>query len=521
MSPLFILLSFGILLPSLFFISSWLKKLLRWLIMLFKIVLIILFITIAFIVYTRPYYVIRVAKYIFVSKFIPIISKADNYFLSLPTESSYELPAAFSDIYSFSTSPYSLPLILALSLIPIFALFICCSVQNSGGRYLGSKSSNSNSTSESEPLLIVSQSSLLKSLQNLIPRSSSFKSRHDVNSQLLEAITKLQQSIDRLTAPDSDECEGIFAADIKIEPLSSTSPHMYKRLADLSPEEALKELSDEVKRLKDSKKKPVFLTEQERELPAADLYLKFKTENIQKRENDFLQQLSTLPTDVQQWSLADIKRWFRDRRHEQWAIRQIKANRPLFICPHCDRARDAQTHKCIPLWQRPTTRAGIPVQQQTYISQSPSGFRVGQRTVLDSDRITEIEDRITKARQATAEANQRLTQIHASARAITTPNQTTDDNTFPYANNPTLQGYSNDNSQFIDLTEDEEMPSSSSNQLNNTQQATSINAISHSYPPFDHHSSHSPQYQQPTSTPTNSNLQSSTFQTRPTPQRGP
>lgn len=509
-------------LSALLLMASWLKILYKWFLFMLKVTFCTIFISIASILYVRPHYLYQIVNHAYVTTIVPLIVQVDNYFLSLPVMSNYELPAAFNEMHSFHTSPYILLSALALLLVPTIALFICCNVQTSGGRLLGTKSSNSNPTSESEPLLIVSQSSILKSLQNLFPRSSSSNAGTDIASQLLEAINKLQQSIDRLTAADSDECEGIFAADIRTEPLSSMSPHVYNRLGNLSPEEALKELSDEVKRIKDDKKRPTFLTEEERELPAADLYLRFKTENIQKRENDFLQHLSKLPTDVQQWSLADIKRWFRDRRHEQWAIRQIKANKPLFICPHCDRARDAQTHKCIPLWQRPTTRAGIPVQQQTYISQSPSGFRVGQRTILDSERITEIEDRISKARQATAEANQRLAQIHASARATTTPNQTIDDHTFPYAKDPALQSYTHDNSQFIDLTQDEEMPSSFTNQLNNAQQTTSTNAIQYSYPPTNHHPSYSPLPQQSTSTLTSPNhLQPPTFQIHQTPQQRP
>jgi len=191
--------------------------------------------------------------------------------------------------------------------------------------------------------------------------------------------------MEKMLASQSFGTEGIFAMEVKEEPLSSVAPELCEQLIKLSPEEALKELNEEVKRRREEKKKPVYLTDEEKNLTPDQLYLKLKTDSITARESEFLQQLQLLPADYQSWSLADIKRWFRDARHRQWAIRQLKQNKQLFICPTCGKARDVQSHTCTPLWSRPTTRAGVPVQQQTYITKTPQGFRVGQHTVLDSD----------------------------------------------------------------------------------------------------------------------------------------
>lgn len=398
----------------------------------------------------------------------------------------------------------SLYFVVIIIIALFYCLYRCCRSQISGGRpgqlqssmthqHLNNPTSNANSTLPTEPLLLCSPSTLFSQLSHLYASAPAQQS----NDSVLATLNKLQESVDRLlivltnsstistlntpaqstssSTPTSlfsnirGAVTNILSTDIKEESpaqLSNSAPSspsndkvidpaLLSRLATMTPDAAARELNAELKRQRDERKRPVYLSDEEKEMTAEQLYLKFKQTDLAARDADFLQRLSRLPADAREWSRADIKSWFRDQRHEQWALRQLEQGKVLFICPQCNRARDADAHRCIPLWRQSTTRSGVPMQQQTYMTTSGSSFRVGQRTIPDAERISDLSNKIAKARADTIEANNRLAQLHSQANSQPTP--TTPESEFPYATHPHVQPYASSSSAppIIDLTQDD------------------------------------------------------------------
>lgn len=193
--------------------------------------------------------------------------------------------------------------------------------------------------------------------------------------------------------------------------------------------EAAKATSYEVKRLRQQQRAPRFLTEEEKAMSIDELYLKWEKERVQSRHMDFINKLPPLPADYRNWPVADIRRWFRDQKHHNWAISQLKKGVKLYICPTCNQVRDSERHRCIPLWKRTTTsREGLPMQQQTYLTPAnQSGtYRVGVRVTPDATKAEELINRISAARQESAAANARLEQAQAALQHMQESNHNID-----------------------------------------------------------------------------------------------
>lgn len=304
------------------------------------------------------------------------------------------------------------PKLMYLSIPILFMLsFILGRWSISGGLRPGQEKSKNMINSTHIPFLFISPSSLLDSFRNLFSNPQSYDVQHAI-SELISQIQTMQDNIDYLISVQ--ESIPVAAYEMKPEPLSSVAPDLYKKIAGMSPEEAAKELRDEVARRKEERKKPVPLTVEEQALSPDALYLKMKTRSIVAREAPFLdhlQGMEEIPSDVRTWSTADVERWFLDERHEQWGLRKIRRKEKLYICPGCDRARDPDSHTCVGVFQRRTTRSGVPVRRETYLSTSKQGFRVGQRTKLDTDRI---EARRTHSRRS-SEDHQRECSARSSS----------------------------------------------------------------------------------------------------------
>jgi hypothetical protein len=516
-----IILSFVLVIFLSWYLATVAKKVIKVLRNVVKALLLFSISSVSLTAYLRPQYILFFFQSLCSKYVIPIIKRVDAYMMSLHVDIDYEFPIKSLNTISLpALSPHVLITLLVL-VVSLSLCYLFVKKHFSGGRPGHQQENHHNNSS---PFLMISPQSLLSTFQQLFsqfPNSTSNPTPSTASIKTLEqafiAIQTLQSSVDRLLAIATIESEEVFAINALEEPL--INPKIASKLATMTPTEALRELNDEVKRIKDDKKKPKFLTEEEKALPADELYLKLKQENIIHRETDFLSQLQQLPADVQEWSLTDIKRWFRDRRHELWAIRQIKANKPIFICPTCEKARDAESHRCVPLWNRPVTRAGIPLQQQTYMTQSPQGLRIGQRTTLDTNRITDIEDRITQARNSTAEANSRLAQLHASARATTSTTipVKSENDIFPYANNPKIQNY-HQQPPVIDLTDDTQMEVITPSSSTIPQQNASVNATNYyqHQAPLYYYPMQQPHYQLVNQLPCTTTTQQTPFLPAPT-----
>lgn len=181
-------------------------------------------------------------------------------------------------------------------------------------------------------------------------------------------------------------------------------------LPNLSQEEAKRLLTLQAQQRSEIAKQPVFLTEEEKLLPTHELYIRLKQQDLLKKENTFLQECPLLPSDVRTWSIADIKRWFRDQRHQMWAVKQLKRGKTLYVCPHCSRVRDQQTHKCVPLWARSTkNRDGLPLVEQMVASPTAQGnVRLSTQATPDLEKIQSMHSNLTAARNEVNQANERL-----------------------------------------------------------------------------------------------------------------
>jgi hypothetical protein len=461
-----------------------------------------------------PRMFVIIFNYLYAVYIHPIIPKFFGLFSQLEstTPPLAPIPMFFEPIVGFS---YLIGLgLLLLILVISWWLFKRCRKQISGGRpgQLDEQQSTLNSqntSTEGNPVFlstIIPLKDMLKSLFNKDSTSNPPANLTGISQdQFQEIMRKLDILLHQLSNNHKNNLGGsaipTFAMETK--PVISTEmepqlpnpqsiipgptvmdPTLVDKLSKMTIEEATQELKEELKRQREAKRKPVYLTEAEKAMPVEQLYLKLKEDNVRARESEFLQNLPSLPTNVRDWSLTDIKRWFRDQRHEQWAIRQVQQGKTLFICPHCNRARDMSSHRCIPLWKRPIIRKGVPMQHQTYLAPSSQGFRVGSKTVNDPEKMVALTNRISNARNESIEANARLARVQATIQpgiASDTKEASqhviSEDQIFPYATNPTLQPYMQPhNSQpVIDLTDDTEMGIPEPDAIENSQQ--SINTI--------------------------------------------
>lgn len=271
------------------------------------------------------------------------------------------------------------------------------------------------------------------------------------------------------------------------------TPELREQLLHASQEDARRILAVAAKERQQEAKRPVYLSDEERNLSTEELYRRFKTKEIAQREADFLQRLPVLPPDAKTWSVTDIKRWFRDQRHEQWAVRMLREGRTLFVCPQCNRARDVESHRCVGLWTKPTTtRGGIPAFTSTYIAPTAHGnLRINTATTPDVDKLCELQDRLAKARHEVTTANETLARAQAAAQAAHETDHLRGDNQiFPYAQTGSkIQAYAKQiNSQSLNLTpgyadQDDSMENASQAPLNRAVHNTSSSSGSETFRP--------------------------------------
>lgn len=411
------------------------------------------------------------------------------------------------------------PEYLLLVVVCLFGLVVACKRHVSGGRPGQQKpvtlSFSTNPDQQiSSPLLFFSPTLPLVGLQNLFTTTSNTTSTPatpDVNTKILESLEKLQQTMNlvllqlsgdsvnvQTTTTSTPEVSNpsqsqvVFPASYSLPeakqlpaqpPRTRTpiSPELLHKMAAMSQEEVARELQLEAQKRRQQRKQPVYLSEAEKAMSTTELFQKLYREQLTTQDEEFLASLPILPPDVRQWSLADIKRWFRDTRHEQWAVRQLQLGRTLFICPVCNKVRDADAHRCVPLWSRPVpSRSGVPLQQQALLTRSGRNtYRISQQNVVNPEQAIAAQNRLAAARNSTIEANTRLARALTTAQdkinKETTPNVTTPpsgeqsfdslppktepEETFPYAQNIQNTPYHQQLAPppVYDLTGDEDM----------------------------------------------------------------
>lgn len=418
----------------------------------------------------RPVYYEQVARFVVHRYLFPLARSCDLLFAGLAVNSP---PISWTPPPPTASIMYGL-FALCLLCVTLGVLLKKRATRHDSGGRLGQP--RDTTTAQSDPVLSASLTTLFTSLQGLLrtpatPKLPTQEFQQQV-IQKLDNLTLLMRHV--LQGLGCDPLDNVLSVTSCVTPvmgIQSTIPsggpqaptvpkyslglevaersqprtttpmtdELHGRLGGVSQEEALRILQNEAKLRKDEARRPKYLTEEEKLLSADELYLHLKQQNLLAREADFLDQLPILPPDARTWSVTDIKRWFRDQRHEQWAVRKLHEGKTLFICPQCNRARDAEAHRCVSLWSRTAVnRSGVPTYQRTVLTPSTTGsFRVATTTTPDHQRVVQLQEQLTDARKNVTEANERLARAYATAQAEYTTSEPdqwmTDDKTFPYS----------------------------------------------------------------------------------------
>lgn len=436
-------------------LAKYIKKVMAWVYFLLR-VLRLAFVAIAVLVGTvRPSYYHHVYVHLYHKYLKPLIQTTDQVFAAL----SADLPAPKIDVtHIVSRLPSSSSYLWVLLVVAggCFCLvFKNAEKRVSGGR-CGQIDENNSVAPPTDPVLLTSVTNLLTALQGFWTKNSTpHQNSTDCQQLILEKLDTIAKTLhlilqaypqgtpdyvlagnsssnsinqpgsqQQLRAHPSSPPTYSLGLENPERPFARTytpmTEEMLEKIVDVSQEEAIRILQEESKLRREGAKKPKFLSETEKTMPTDKLYMHLKQQNLRARESQFLEQLPTLPKDASTWSVADINRWFRDQRHEQWAIRKLREGKTLFICPHCNRARDAESHRCVNLWSRTSvSRTGVPTYQRTFLTpSSPGSFRVATSATPDHQKVIELQENLTSARRTATEANERLARAYAAAQAI-------------------------------------------------------------------------------------------------------
>jgi hypothetical protein len=253
-----------------------------------------------------------------------------------------------------------------------------------------------------------------RSVRQIDPDSGSESNREDSDmdeEDLVRAINTIQGWVKTKTKAIEKSPKPATTPKKKPEPL--ISPGRADELAKLTEEDLYEELQRKRKQKREEKKRPIFLTEEEKQLPLVELERRWKEEERrEKADKRLVEDLGTLNDEEKNLSKGEIKALLRQRKYEAWVRRMRAQGIPLRWCDTCQELATSR-HLCMQTpWMLQGRRGALPVKDGLILSQKGTGdVKLQKRMLIDTEQVDKQFEALADQKRQMASRHARIEKL--------------------------------------------------------------------------------------------------------------